>query len=63
MDFFPMGVEGVSLPFYLYIYLNLCFLLCFLNVYHDASINNTQEYTLVSVFVKSANSELNNKSA
>jgi hypothetical protein len=29
----------------------------------DASINNTQEYTLVYVFVRSANSELNYKSA
>ncbi len=29
----------------------------------DASINNTQEYTLVYVFVRSANSELTYKSA
>jgi hypothetical protein len=29
----------------------------------DASINNTQEYTLLYVFVRSANSELNYKSA
>jgi hypothetical protein len=28
----------------------------------DASINNTQEYTLVYVFVRSANSELTYKS-
>ena len=29
----------------------------------DASINNTQEYTLVYVFVRSANNQLHNKSA
>ncbi len=35
MDLFPAAesrVEGVSLPFYLCLYLNLCFLFCFLNV-------------------------------